>query len=210
MYDKLKCFGIGAALMLAPVAAQATPVTLEFDDVDEAAIPVGGSVIEDGFALTVESGLTFGTTTVGNPAGALAIGLSFPVGIGDTLSLSALDGSRFSLDALEFGAFAGAVFPDGTFSDGVDIFAVDGGVSTLIFGDLATSSIAFQPLDLSSGLVDEIQFVGSSVGESSLLLDNIALTLEDDDDPVEVPAPGALGLLGLGLMGVGVLRRKRS
>ena len=61
-----------------------------------------------------------------------------------------------------------------------------------------------------AGSIDELRIVGSFAGADALELDNLIFTEIAPTPTAPVSEPGTLALFGLGLMGLGFARRRKT
>jgi hypothetical protein len=184
--------------------AHAALTTIGFDSLS-GGVAVGATYEEAGFRFTVVSGLYFGgdgPLPSGNPGGAFWVGnFSSPV-VGDTVKISRIDGTLFSLDSLDYSGYS-----DFTPSDVIKFLGL---VSGTVIDDsplLSASSSTYSVFDPGfSAFFDEIQLVVNAPGRTSLLLDNMRFS----SAPVSsVPIPST-GLLLLSALGALAWTRRRA
>jgi hypothetical protein len=144
---------------------------------DAAVIDFGTSVIEDfnpgdvygedGFAFLVVSGTTFAILgDDGNPASGLAAGFPFPVGIGDTISVTRQGGGLFTFDAFDFASISELLS-----SHAVNLFGRVNGVQTeqrLGVASVTEVFLTSDPLFLNP--IDELLIVGAAQANVALIL----------------------------------------
>jgi len=194
------------AVLLSPMAANATTIT--FDVAEGNYTPTPGVIqnVTDEFAplgvifqdaLDPLLGATLGNCGPGNgPVSLFGAGNDFP-GCGDTtpdlniLFVNPLDSSQAA------------------WTDSVSIFNFDGLIKMTAFDFLGNELGSTQ---LFSGLLSL-----SGIGQISMInllsLDQDPTTMDDltfgDLTPIGVPEPGTLALLGIGLFGMGLARRRK-
>ena len=193
-----------AALSCAICPAAVSGATIDFGTVDNYDFDPGEVYTEDGFSFSVVTGTRWGVIpAAGNQPSALFAGLSLPIEIGDTISITRSGGGSFTFDAFDFSAF------DSMLSDGVSLVGLVNGTQTQILADVTSSSKAFVTRDpLFGAAIDELRLVGASQHDTNLVLDNLVLT---PTDLPAVPEPATLSLLGLGVAGIGARRwRQRT
>lgn len=188
-------------LLVSVMAGRAHAAVIDFDNYFDLHFDPGETYTEDGFTFAVVSGSTWAIRCgYGNPPCTLVAGLREPVGIGDTISVTAVDGGLFTFDAVDFGSAL-----DGFLSDGVDFLGLENGVQTQALTGVASSSFTFATANPNfSGPIDELQIVGASQADMPLDLDNFVLT------PVRVAEPATLTLFAFGLAGLGAIGRQRQ
>lgn len=194
---------VAASMVLAAGTNAAHAVIIGFDDAPSGAFTTNYS--EDGFLFTVTSGTDWGFTTsgAGNPGPSLQVGADSGIGIGDTITITAVGGLDIEFLGVEF-----ASFDEGTQSDGVDIFGRVNGVNVASILDLNSDTDVFaEQSGFAAMLFDEVLIVGASLGDDSLLLDNFELVAVQS---VPVPAPFLLLLAGMGAIWVTGRRRQTA
>jgi hypothetical protein len=188
---------IAASLLVTAPFARA--VTIDFGSTDIGNFLPTDTYTEDNFQFTVVSGGQWGIVDFnGNPPSGLVVGISGPVGSGDTISVMQIGGGLFTFTALDFASRTGAQ------TDGVDLIGLVSGVQTQIFPNLTSNTTTFltlNPLFLTP--IDELRIVGASQGSTALILDNFVF------NPVSAGVPEAgssLLLMALALTALLVTR----
>ena len=200
---KLKSLLYGAvcifvfSLLLGAGAAQAQVVnkTIDFESGIGDLTP---NYFEQGFRFRVLSGTNFGFfSNAGNPPPSLGIGTpEFPTA-GDTISVTPIGTlGLFNFSGVQTRA-------PGNLSFSVDLKGYINNVETEAANNIfSTDDTTWEDLVFDWEPIDELRIiVTDSEGFSSLLFDNLDVSV--------VPIPGAVWLLGSGLVGVIGLRRKR-
>ena len=77
----------------------------------------------------------------------------------------------------------------------------------IVVATLSYASLYQNYVVVSGGLFDELRFLEGSNPSSYVVLDSLGFSYAEVSN---VPAPGALALLGLGLLGIGAFRRKKA
>lgn len=178
------------------------------------------------FGAANASVITFGPGSIGSPVGSTVEGnytydtyggalFRDTQGNGDLFNMEGLSGTGGVLSIVRTDG-AGVLF---TF-DGADIGWQFNRADTIYFegflGGLSQGSDSFLTTadslystivsSILSGLViDELRITMNAPSGTASILDNVILS-----EKSAVPAPAALGFLGFGLAGLGVIRRKRS
>lgn len=204
----LSVAAVSSLAAFAPVAASAVPVTIDFDALAPGSF--AGPAMEDGFTVS-------GVDASVIPLASLISGFSAPNYIGPNLSsgpsvnafltFNETDATTFEFVSLD--ADAGSLAPNGSVTVrgfvgaalvGTDIFAptLVGGAETFAASNLA--GLALTSLEI------EALHINGGPNSTSTFIDNVAL--ETDANPIPVPAPLALLLGGIGVMGALKLRRK--
>jgi hypothetical protein len=211
---KKQTLGWLAALgLLASGTSQAVIVT--FDGVPSTEV-IQTSVISEGFLVYSDHFHTYGTApTYSTIAGNGGTHIGYEAGRGDPVIMQRVDGTTFtllSLDVSEFYAVQLADRPNanlleirGNFLDGTSVthqLLLDGVV------DGPGGLVDFQHFALPSLFVDVIslEFVGL---QWNGVLGGVAMDNLEIADRVSVPEPTSLALFGIGLLGAGVIRRRR-
>ncbi|MEM9144973.1 MAG: hypothetical protein AAGC57_02170 [Pseudomonadota bacterium] len=183
--------------------AVAVPVTLGFGS-ESGEFGLLDTYSEGGFTLLVESGLEWGfDDSAGNGPSSLVAGFDGEIGIGDTISITNDDDRLFQLLDVDLASLV-----DFDLSDGVDLIGLLDDVEVASITDITTDSDTFAALSSFGGVaiftdfIDELQIVGASQNDASLLIDNLELQA--------VPVPTPILLLMSGLLGLGVIAYRRS
>lgn len=196
---------VGAAFVGILVTGQAVavPVTLGFGS-ESGEFGLLDTYSEGGFTLLVESGLEWGfDDSAGNGPSSLVAGFDGEIGIGDTISITNDDDRLFQLLDVDLASLV-----DFDLSDGVDLIGLLDDVEVASITDITTDSDTFAALSSFGGVaiftdfIDELQIVGASQNDASLLIDNLELQA--------VPVPTPILLLMSGLLGLGVIAYRRS
>jgi hypothetical protein len=194
------------SLLCAACALMATPalgITLEFTTLSPAALAPGDVYIESGFSLTVLLGETFGggdDDAAGNPGTAWWVGFNTSPALQDHFVISRTDQLQFSLDSLDYRSL------DGNQSDSIQFFGRLNGTVVGTSAELGSFSTSYQSFSTGfSTVFEDIVVQVSAPGATSLLLDNMSLTVSS------VPEPGTALCMtgGLALM-LTLSRRQRQ
>lgn len=194
-----------AAVLLACMGASgvvAAPVVLDFEGqgyIDSSSIgSYGGLSFDSGAYAYTETSYQAGyNNTTAFPSGDIAMYNGFGV-----VTVAATSGSDF--DALSaMASWWGQNNSQQSFSStSITIEGWDDGVmvgtSTIPLGQ------AFQTINLGFSSIDELRFLNDGVEARWWLLDDLTL----DFEPAAIPLPSASLLAGVGLLGVGVRRRR--
>lgn len=195
---------------VSPLCATAATITFE------TAAPGGpgftGPITEDGFTYSTKSGNLYVNLFTGNPG--RDIEGTNVLGGGVLKVVSAIAGGTFQFVGIDFSVFnfdmsVHSLTVEGLLSGGVvatDIYSLAG--TAILNPDLSYSNWTTEAASALSGVtIDEldITLVGGAPAGGSVFngnVDNIVLAA--------IPEPGSVVLLGLGLAGLGVSRRKRN
>jgi hypothetical protein len=178
-------------------SASASTVVLGFDGIStSSSVDVGSTFSEDGFTFTNVNSDAFGQSAQFD---ALAFGFGGPFLNGDTVTLTADEGTLFSVNSFDFVSFSGNL-TDSVLISGLLAGALVDSVSIQSASDtFATSTGLF-------GSFDTLSFVGNGPAVASLILDNFVL----ETKIAAVPVPLSIMLLGTGLLGLGAVGRRKS
>jgi hypothetical protein len=211
---KKQTLGWLAALgLLASGTSQAVIIT--FDGVPSTEV-IQTSVTTEGFHIYSDHFHTYGVgPTYSTIAGNGGTHIGYEAVRGDPVFMQRVDGTTFTLLSLDVSEFYAVLSPDrpnanlleirGNFLDGSSVshqLLLDGVI------DGPDGLADFQHFALPSLFVDVIslEFVGlqwnGAVG--GVAMDNLEIA-----DRVSVPEPASLALFGIGLLGAGVIRRRR-
>jgi len=195
----LACAILAASLLLGPQSTTHAAI-IDFGNASDLPFASPDTYTEDGFRFTAVSGSQWQlATNAGNPPSGLSAGASNAIGIGDVISVARVGGGLFTFAAVDYASFAS------TNSDGVNLIGLVNNVQTAIFNNLTSAQIGFLTLNPNfASPIDELRIVGASQGDASLTLDNFVL-----NEVNAVPEPGTLALLGVGLFGMAVARRRQ-
>jgi hypothetical protein len=204
---------LAALLLVGSSAANADVITFDNYPGEET---LRSEVISGGFVFVSDHmhaygdlrypGISYnGTTTLG-----------YESGRGSPITMSALDGTLFSLLSLDAAEFYAPNNPDRPNADFLEIhgFHADGHESVWSLAldgvvDGPGGLVDFQHFVLPSFFVDLLQvtFIGvqGNGAAGGVNLDNIEIFQSSS-----VPEPGTLGLMGLALAGVAAFRRRRN
>ena len=212
---KIKKFALGfvsVAMMAFAGAATAAPILVDFEGFTTPTTSFGmggsltmGSVIYNSVsgAGNIEGNLRWPSTHATQNGTA-----RYQHQVGSAFTLDTVDGSLFSLTSFDFaerridnGFQAVSTIVTGTYGSGGTISAT-----------FTVSAPGFQSFTLGSGWTGLTLISFANPGSAfctpdCVYYDNILLNTEA---PSGVPAPGALALLGLGLLGIAGLRRRKA
>ena len=206
---------LAAIGLLASGTSQA--VIVNFDGVPSTEV-IQTTLTTEGFLFTSDHFHTYGATGFINPdiAGNGGTHIGYEAGRGDPVLMQRVDGTSFSLLSLDVSEFYAVLNPD---RPNANLLEIRGN-----FGD--GSSVSHQLLldgvvDGPGGLVDFQHFVLPSLFTNVISLEFVGLRWDglvggvamdnlEIADRVSVPEPTSLALFGIGLLGAGVLRRRRK
>ena len=191
---------VGAAASV----AMATPVTLDFDS-----IATGGG----GVGFTSYGGMTW--TSVGavdngyyNSIYSNSVTFSSSPNAmfnsGGTISASATNGADFDLIGMDVATFAGG---DAFASHSSTSITVEGWDDGVMVGSFTTGlSVSFASFGTAFSSIDEIRFINDGQNGRWWLVDDMVV----DFSPQSIPLPTTSAMAGLGLLGLGVRRRRAT
>ncbi len=195
----LKSYVMAALLVAASSAAQAVPIVFDFEST-----PTGSSTS----LVLNNSGLTLTIARIGGAAVEVATRTSYPASWGDRALSPFLNvgGGAFLLTFSQAISSLSVDVGDFAPSDS-DSFTVTAGGQTASASQLATTGFpTFTTLSL-AGLNTTAAFFsgGSAAFPQSVFWDNIRVNLV----PTRIPEPATLLLLGIGLLSLGLSRRRQ-
>jgi hypothetical protein len=187
-----------AALLCSVAAASASAATITFN-----ALPGGNGTPlttydEAGFTVANSAGQFFGGTLFGNPTPSIFAGPQFGPAT-NAITITRTGGGAFTLDEFDIASNNGA-------SEYTILGTLAGAtVLNLVGTQPQISPFGFVQFNVGSALLDTVTLTFTARG-TSMNIDNIDVT----PGQVQVPEPMSAALLGAGLLGLGLMRRRAA
>jgi len=191
----------GALALLPLLPATSSAAVIDFATLGGANGSPFTSYTENGFTVATSAGQFFAAQSFGNPIPSIFAG---PAGGGptaDSLLLTRAGGGDFSFDTFDLSANNGVTqyTLTGTLG-GAPVFSVSSSLSPPLSG-FAFSTIT---PGTNADIVDAVTLAFTTAG-TSFNVDNIAVAPAN----APVPEPASLALLGTGLLGLGMIGRRK-
>ena len=195
-----KAFALIASTILLSGAAQADPIAIDivtsYDDSSVAAPHVACHGLSCAIEVSLSESLD---------------GESFSLNVGESYDIDFFDvqvWAKFAVGQVSIEAVLALVTPDFSFGGSGD------GIFGSFFGHIVAGALLWdhqpEPVDLGDGTFLQVSFQNLMGLTESGATNTVHATFSRYSAPVSVPEPGALGLLGLGLLTMALVgRRKR-